>query len=247
MASSRSFSHSFPSSLAVAVGAFSLQVKGTVTHPALEILCMLEARVLSLKRGKFFITLGLSECSRRQGSEGQSVSQSSPETGTPLPPTRHDLVVTFARHNRSLPRLNGALGTAPAAARLRRPHAGPNIQKARGSAEARAEALRPWAQLPGGPGPGPHRTEGSRRSSRNSSRRSAGPCQSSRNFESSSSGSAPTAASSAPAPAAFSERAEREESSSFRCQAMTTPDPWPPASPNTRGWSGWRCICGKTP
>ncbi|CAE7266035.1 NLRC3, partial [Symbiodinium necroappetens] len=32
-----------------------------VTHPALEFLCMLEARVLSLKRGKFFITSGPTE------------------------------------------------------------------------------------------------------------------------------------------------------------------------------------------
>ena len=86
------------------------------------------------------------------------VSQRSLETGTPLPPTRHDLVVTFARHNRSLPGLNGALRTAPRPGR-RRPHAGPNTQRARGSTEARAPSQprnhRPRAQLPGDPaGPG---------------------------------------------------------------------------------------------
>ncbi|CAE7734404.1 Nlrc3, partial [Symbiodinium necroappetens] len=86
------------------------QVKGTVTHPALQFLSKLEARVLSLKRGEFFITSG----------QIQSVSQRSVETGTPPPPTRHDLAVTFAQHNRSLPGRNGALRTAPAAAARRR-------------------------------------------------------------------------------------------------------------------------------
>ncbi|CAE7635744.1 NLRC3 [Symbiodinium necroappetens] len=42
--------------VALARGLRTGQVKGTVTHPAVEFLCMLEARVLSLKRGKFFIT-----------------------------------------------------------------------------------------------------------------------------------------------------------------------------------------------
>ena len=44
MPSCLSFSHSFPSSLAVAEGAFSLQVKGTVTHPVVEFLVLLQAR-----------------------------------------------------------------------------------------------------------------------------------------------------------------------------------------------------------
>ncbi|CAE7944523.1 NLRC3, partial [Symbiodinium sp. KB8] len=44
--------------LARALRTGQVQVKGTVTHPALEFSCMLEARVLSLKRGKFFITSG---------------------------------------------------------------------------------------------------------------------------------------------------------------------------------------------
>ena len=59
---------------------------------------------------------------------------------------------------------------------------------------------RPQAQAPIGRAP---TSEETARSSESSSSGSAGPCQSSRNFESSTSCSAPTAATSAPAPADF--------------------------------------------
>ena len=172
-------------------------------------------------------------------------------SGTPLPPARHDLIVSFARHNRSFPGLNGALRTAPAARRRRRTQ---DAQLRQVEEAQKLELDLDGRGLSSRAGPGSHRARAPpprRRREVPGALRAALP----------SAARAPETSRARP-PARLPRQplrsrprrpfwSGRSGRSGKRIllllQAMTRPEPWPRASANKRSWSGWCWVCLETP